>query len=280
MPSQELSGKHVEQGLPTAVKINRYRVLNTPVDAVDMEGALAFVDVQVRKGSGPRFVLAVNPEKVYVLRENAFLRKFFEDAGLLIPDGIGMVKALRVLHGARVSRVPGADLMQRICGESVARGYRIFVYGGAEEVNEGAVHELERRYPGIHIVGRANGYLSDEEMPALVERINASGAEVLFVALGSPRQERWLSKYGGQLANVRVCQGIGGTLDTIVGRVKRAPDAFQKLGLEWLYRLLKQPSRAGRQLRLIHFAMEILRAKLCSRGRSFAGARDSESDIR
>lgn len=242
--------------------VSRCRVLGIPVDAVGMEEALGVVDELVNHGEGMGLVLAVNPEKVLVLREDDFLREVFEEAALLIPDGIGVVAALKLLSGVEVSRVPGADLMQRICAESATKGYQIFLYGGAEEVNAGAANELERRFPGIQIVGRANGYISEDEMPGLIDQINASEANVLFVALGSPRQEKWMTDHGARLTKVKVCQGIGGTLDTIVGRVQRAPKAFQKVGLEWLFRLLKQPTRAKRQLRLLTFTKEVMKARM------------------
>lgn len=151
--------------------------------------------------------------------------------------------------------------MQNICARSARKGHKLFIYGASEEVNKGAVAELERRYPGINIVGRANGYIKDEDMEGLVESINQSGADILFVALGSPRQERWMQAHLPNL-RVKLCQGIGGTLDTITGRVARAPKAFQAVGLEWFYRLLKQPSRAKRQSKLLIFIWEVLLAKL------------------
>ena len=238
----------------------RLDILGIAVDAVDMEGALAEVDRRIRVGSSPGYILAANPEKVYAIRRNPFLASFFREAALVIPDGIGVVLAMRWLHGRSISRVAGADLMQNICRISPQKGYRIFIYGASEEVNAGAVEQLSRRNPGIRIVGRANGYVPQAEMADLVEKINASNADILFIALGSPRQEEWLSRWLPHL-QVMVCQGIGGTLDTIVGKVKRAPIGWQKLGLEWLYRLLHQPSRIFRQKVLARFAVEALAAK-------------------
>lgn len=238
----------------------RFRVLDTPVDCLDMDEALAFVEAYVRGGGVPGTILAVNPEKVYALRANPFLRKFFDQAALLIPDGIGMVKAMNLLHGVKAKRVPGADLMQRICAVAPEKGYRLFIYGAAEDVNRGAVEILRQRHPGIQIVGRANGYVKPEEMDGLVEQINASGAEILFVALGSPRQEQWMHDHLPRL-NVKLCQGIGGTLDTITGAVERAPKHFQAVGMEWLYRLLRQPTRITRQINLIRFIREIVIAR-------------------
>lgn len=238
--------------------VKRYRVLDTPVDAIDMAGTLGSIDEWIRHSEKPGIVLAVNPEKVYALRKSPFLREFFEQATLLIPDGVGMVMAARFLFGTPIQRVPGADLMQRLCAIAPEKGYRLFIYGAKEAVNSRAVEILREQHPGIRIVGRANGYVKDEEMGGLVERINASQADILFVALGSPRQEEWMARHLSGL-NVKVCQGIGGTLDTIVGNVRRAPLFWQRLGLEWFYRLLSDPKRWRRQMVLPLFALEVMK---------------------
>lgn len=236
--------------------IKRHFVLGQPVDAVDMTGALAFVDSHIRNRGAAVAVLAVNPEKIIALNRCAFLASFFREAGLLIPDGIGVVAALR-LRGEKVTRVPGADLMQAICGLALKNRYTIFIYGGIDKVSEEASRELRSRYQGLRVVGRRHGYVKPEEQGGLIEEINASGAQILFVGLGSPRQEEWMCQYMKQLENVAIIQGIGGTLDTIVGIVKRAPIFWQSVHLEWLYRLLKQPSRASRQLKLIKFVLDV-----------------------
>lgn len=243
-------------------EIKRYRVLDTPVDAANMSSALNFVEQAVATRNAPGFILAVNPEKVFLLRRNPALKRFFRNAALLIPDGIGMVKALGLLLNVRTDRVPGADLMQQICAAAPGKNYRLFILGSTEKVNRNACEVLAERHPGIQIVGRADGFTPAEEMDALVERINRSGADILFVAMGSPRQEQWMMQYGPRLKNVKLCQGIGGTLDTIAGTVKRAPVIWQRLGLEWFFRLLCQPTRGSRQLRCFAFAWEVLRARL------------------
>lgn len=239
----------------------RIRVLDTPVDCVDMASALDYVDDYVRHADRPGTILAVNPEKVYALRQNPFLRQFFENAALLIPDGIGVVKAAQWIYRERLRRVAGADLMQRICAAAHGKGYRLFIFGASEDVNREAVEILRRRHPGIGIVGRSHGYVQPIEMDRLIDRINAAGTDILFVALGSPRQEEWMHRYLPRL-HVKICQGIGGTLDTITGAVERAPLAFQAVGLEWFYRLLRQPTRIRRQMNLVRFVREVLACKL------------------
>ena len=236
---------------------NRYEILETPVDVVDMQTALAWIADAVKQRTTPGFVLAVNPEKVFALRRDSALKRFFEQAYLLIPDGIGIVKALHILYGIKVSRIPGADLMQQICADAPRSGYRIFIYGANEHVSGKVCEILKQRYPGIQIIGRSNGFVKTENMPELIDRINMSCADILFIAMGSPKQEQWMEEYAGRLTTVRICQGIGGTLDTIVGTVKRAPLFWQKLELEWFYRLLCQPRRFKRQLRCFKFAFEV-----------------------
>jgi len=240
----------------------RLKILDIWVDPVDMRQALASVSEYVDKGDKLHTVFASNPEKNFSFPADAFLYNMFRNADLLVPDGIGVVLAARILHGTRIERVPGCDLMQNICAMSAVKGYKIFIYGAKEEVNLKAVEVLKQRHPSIQIVGRCNGYLPKDKMNSLIDEINASGAQILFMALGSPNQERWIAEYGDKLKHVRVCQGIGGTLDVIAGTVNRAPDIYCRLGLEWFYRLMEDPSRIRRQKVLPVFAALVVKEKV------------------
>jgi N-acetylglucosaminyldiphosphoundecaprenol N-acetyl-beta-D-mannosaminyltransferase len=240
----------------------RLAILDVWVDPVTMEQALTRVAEYVERGERPHAVFAVNPEKNFSVPSNPALYESFRTADLLIPDGIGVVLAARLLHRARLSRVPGVELMQEICRLAASRGYRVFLYGAHEEVSREAAQILSRRHPGLEIVGRANGFVEEADMPDLVRQINDSGAQILFLALGSPRQERWYTTYRDQLASVRVCQGIGGSLDAVTGHVNRAPRFFCRYHLEWFYRLVKEPSRIARQKVLPIFAFRVLKAKI------------------
>lgn len=240
----------------------RYPILNIWTDAVTPDQALAMVDTFVCHGDRPHTVFATNPEKNYSVPKDPFLHECFRNGDLLLPDGIGMVLAVRILYGAVIARVPGCEFMQQICGLAAEKGYKVFIYGAREEVNDEAVRTLQQRLPDLQIVGRCNGYWPQERMGELIARINESQAQILFLALGSPKQERWFAEHVGELAHVRVCQGIGGTLDVITGRVRRAPALFCATGLEWLYRLFAEPKRIGRQKVLPLFALQVLWAKL------------------
>ena len=227
-----------------------------------MDQALELVNEYVERSDSPHSIFAINPEKNFQALNDPLLYETYKTADLLIPDGIGVVLAARVLHGIRLTRVPGVEFMEDVCRLSGKKGYKVFIYGAKEHVNKNAVERLQELYPGLEIVGRANGYVKEEDMGDLVNKINESGAEILFLALGSPKQEKWFMTYRVQLNNVRVVQGIGGTLDVIAGNVKRAPEFWRKAGLEWLYRLILDPKRIKRQSVYPLFAGMVLIAKI------------------
>jgi N-acetylglucosaminyldiphosphoundecaprenol N-acetyl-beta-D-mannosaminyltransferase len=246
----------------------RIDLLGVPVDSVDMGQALDFLTDHVARGTGCATVFAVNPEKIMRARKDEALRTLLASATLLIPDGIGAVLAARVLGLGRFGRVPGSELMPNLCERAADRGYSVFLFGARPEVNDEAAAALSRRFPALKIAGRQHGYVEEADMPALVERINASGADILFVALGSPRQEAWMYSRAPEL-RVKVAQGIGGTLDVVAGRVNRAPPLFLALNLEWLYRLLREPRRIWRQRALVAFMWAVAKRKI---GGKAAGA--------
>ncbi len=242
------------------MKPARIDVLGVPVDPVTMEQAVAVVGAMLA-GDKPCSVMAVNPEKVVRATRDPLLLDRLRRADLLIPDGIGIVFAARLLGLGSFERVPGSELMPRLCERAAAAGQRVFLFGGTPDVNRQTLTVLQRRFPEIRIVGACHGYLREEDMPGLVAAINASGADLLFVALGSPKQEAWIDRYLPAL-NVKVCQGVGGTFDVIAGRVKRAPASVRRIHLEWLYRLAAQPTRIGRQAALPLFAWHVLKKKV------------------
>lgn len=241
----------------------RLKILDIYVDPVDCGRAIERVRGFLA-GNKPCCIFAVNPEKNFSVPKDPHLYEIFKNADLLIPDGIGIVLAAKLLHGATLSRVPGVEFMADICNLAVEEKRSVFIYGSKEAVNQDAVQRLKSKHPGLNVAGRSNGYVSEAEMPDLISRINDSGADILFLALGSPRQEKWFATHASELTHVRVCQGIGGSLDTIAGTVKRAPVFWQRLSLEWLYRLLKEPNRIKRQKVLPLFALLILKIKMRS----------------
>ncbi|BBA37567.1 glycosyl transferase, WecB/TagA/CpsF family [Methylocaldum marinum] len=241
----------------------RIDIFGVPVDVVDFPRSLATVD-ELLRGDGVGVIAAVNPEKIMRAREDSRLLQALRSAKLLIPDGIGVVWATRWLGLGRPSRVPGADLMPAICEMGAAQGRKVFLFGASPEVNGKVARILPERYPGLHIAGRQHGYVREPDMSKLVADINASQAEILFVALGSPRQEFWMTQHVRELS-VKVCQGVGGSFDVIAGKVRRAPLLLRRMHLEWFYRLAREPRRLGRQSELPRFAWCVIRAKWANR---------------
>ena len=238
------------------MKPRRVEVLGVPVDCVTTEQALQVIEEMIR-GDHADTVIAVNPEKVMRARQDPALLGQLMRAGLLIPDGIGVVVAARGKQLERVDRVAGSDLMPLLCGLAVRKGYKVFLFGASSEANESVVRTLGERFPGLSIAGAQHGFVEEADMPALIRRINESQAEILFVALGSPKQELWIDRWLADLT-VKVVQGVGGTFDVLAGRVKRAPSVWRKIHLEWLYRLLCEPRRIRRQAALPRFAAQII----------------------
>lgn len=244
----------------------RLSILDTWVDPVDRRSAIRFVEDILISGERPHSIFASNPEKNFQLTANPILYDAIKTADLLIPDGIGVVFAARFLYGVRIERVPGSEFIFDICALAERRQCGVYIYGATEAVNRAAAQGLKRRFPNLQIAGRSHGYVPEPEMPDLVDRINQSRARVLFLALGSPRQESWYLRHKDQLKYVRVCQGIGGTLDTIAGTVKRAPEIWCRYNVEWLYRLLKEPRRIKRQVVIPIFALKVFVQKLTRAG--------------
>jgi N-acetylglucosaminyldiphosphoundecaprenol N-acetyl-beta-D-mannosaminyltransferase len=242
------------------MRFPRIEVLGVPVDCLDSATTMAVVR-RMLKGDHPQAVIAVNPEKVMRARNDSTLLDQMMRAGLLIPDGIGVVWLARWKSGREVSRVTGSDLMPRICALARDRGYRIFLYGGKEEVVERVATRLCERFPGVQIAGFQDGYLPETRMETLIERINDSKADIVFLALGSPKQERWMSRYLPRL-RVKLCQGVGGTFDVIAGTVNRSPEFFQLVHLEWFYRLMTNPARVIRQQALVHYVLLVMKHHL------------------
>jgi len=252
----------------------RTELLGLPVNRIRMGDVLAclaeWIDTARATGAahqplhrvgataGARHAVTLNPEMVMAARHDIGLREAIVGADLVLPDGIGVVWALRLRGEAVPERVTGVDLLDAFAGLAAARGYRLFLLGAAPGVAEIVASRLGRRHPGLSIVGTCAGSPGDSAAPDIIARINASGADAVFVAFGAPAQERWIAAYRQQLGAV-VAVGVGGAFDFLAGRVPRAPRWMRRCGLEWLYRLVRQPWRWRRMLALPDFAVAALR---------------------
>ena len=183
-----------------------------------------------------------------------------QTAELVVPDGAGTVWAAHHLGYEMPERVAGYDLVQALLKEAPKRGDRVFFFGSAPGIAESAKNKAEKLYPGVQIVGVRNGYFTAEDEPEIINEIREAKPDILLAALGVPKQEKWLKKYREELG-VPVSIGVGGTLDVMAGNVRRAPKWMQKAKLEWLFRGLLQPKRAGRLVALPKFVLRVHRAK-------------------
>lgn len=229
--------------------------LGVDVCCVDESSILDEIDNIIKKRL-PSFIVAINPEKIMKAQKDSNLLKLLNSATIQIPDGIGVIIASKLKGGKIRKRVTGIDLMQSICKRSAKDGYKIFLLGAKPGVAEQAGKILENKYKGLKIVGIRDGYFKDNE--SVIKDINNAAPDILFVAMGSPKQEYWIKNNIDKLS-VPLCMGIGGSLDVICGNIKRAPKWMCSLGLEWLYRLIKEPWRFKRMLVLPVFLIKILK---------------------
>lgn len=209
-------------------------------------------------GPGFSYVVTPNPEIVTMAREMPDYGDILNNAGLVLPDGIGVVHAARILGTPLQGRVPGIDFASGLLERLAASGGRLFLLGAKPGVAQQAADNLRRRLPALTVCGVHDGYFK-EDAP-VVEAIRAAQADVVFVCLGAPKQERWMAQHG-PATGAHLMVGLGGVLDVYAGNVKRAPEAWQKLGLEWFYRLLRQPSRLGRMAKLPLFLVRAAKEK-------------------
>lgn len=233
----------------------RVNILGVDVDAVTMAEA---VDV-VRRAMDTRagvMVATANAEMLMRATHDEELRRILNASALVVPDGAGTVWAARHLGHAMPERVAGYDLAQELLRCAPAEGRRVYFFGSAPGVAEKAKAKAEQLYPGIEIVGVRNGFFSPADNAAIIAEIRAARPDLLLVALGVPKQEKWIATHLAEL-DVPVAIGVGGTLDVMAGVMKRAPHWMQRAKLEWLFRGLMQPKRAGRLLALPKFVLKV-----------------------
>jgi UDP-N-acetyl-D-mannosaminouronate:lipid I N-acetyl-D-mannosaminouronosyltransferase len=216
----------------------------------NMQHALDYLyaDGDIKQGT----LVAINAEKMLTIEDDAPIRSLIEVAEFKYADGISVVRSVRKKYPqAEVERVAGADLWEALMEKAGREGTPVFLVGGKPDVLAHTVEKLRRQWQ-VNIVGSQDGYFRAEDKQVLFERIRDSGAKIVTVAMGSPRQEILMRDCRGVYSHA-LYMGVGGTYDVFTGHVKRAPEVWKRMGLEWLYRLLSQPSRITRQLRLLRY---------------------------
>ena len=223
-------------------------ILGVRFDNVTLEEAVA-AGAALARGPGWGYVVTPNPEFVLEARKDPEFRAALAGAALTVADGIGVTYAAKLLGTPLKGRVPGIDFAAGLMKEMAKEGLRLYLLGAKPGVAELAAAELEKAYPGLTVCGVRDGYFKEEESPVVAASIREAGADVVFVCLGAPKQEKWMEAYG-QATGAHLLAGLGGSLDVFAGTVERAPAAWQRLGLEWLYRLVKEPWRWKRMIKL------------------------------
>ncbi|HEX3456787.1 MAG TPA: WecB/TagA/CpsF family glycosyltransferase [Candidatus Baltobacteraceae bacterium] len=226
-------------------------ILGCRLDPIDAGEAARRIVELARTAAGAQ-VVTLGTEMVVYAQSSERFRAIVNGSALSLCDTVGLLAVARKRGAPLRERVAGVELIEGLCREAAAQGLPIYFLGGAEGVAADAAAALSRRFPGLRVAGARNGYFSEAETPAVVAAIAASGARLLFAGLGSPRQEFWLADHLGE-TGCGAGIGVGGSFDVVAGRVARAPQSLRRLGLEWLYRLLKEPRRWRRQMALPRF---------------------------
>ncbi len=232
--------------------MSRIDVLGVSFDDLTMDEAveIALGFMQERRAC---YACTPNPEIVMAAKGDAALRAALSGAELVLADGVGITKAAAMLGTPLKSRVPGIDFASNVISRLAQRGGSVYLLGAKPLVAEAAAEKLTQTYPGIVIAGTNDGYFTDDA--PVIEKINAASPDFLMVCLGSPKQELWMSANAGRLS-CGLMAGLGGSLDVLAGNVQRAPETWRRLGLEWLYRVIKEPKRLGRVMKLPAFVLE------------------------
>lgn len=262
--AEALLDGQIQPGRPSipAIKTGRaartIHILGLPVSDITYEEWLQLIEGWVKATPGRlRHVCTINPEFVMIAQRDPIFHHILTRADLTVPDGVGLLWAARHLRTPLRQRVTGSDGVPIVAERAAALGWRLFLLGAGPGIAERAAEVLRGRFPALQIAGVYSGSPAPGEEDAIVARINAARADILFVAYGAPEQDKWIARNAPRL-QVRMAMGVGGSFDFIAGVVPRAPLSMQRLGLEWLYRLLRQPWRLRRMLRLPRFVLAVL----------------------
>ena len=236
--------------------MEQIQIFNTPIDNVSFEEMSEILENSLRENHLTK-IYTPNTEIVMRAKDDEEISDLINRGDYRVADGIGLIYGAKIHRSPLKERVTGVDLSYRLLEIAQREGYGVFFLGGRPGVAKRAMVQVQEKYPGIRIVGEHHGYFKEDE--EVIEEINKSGTDILFVGLGFPKQEAWIDKNGQALESVKIAIGNGGVLDLLAGDAKRAPEILIKLGLEWLHRLIMQPSRFKRQLAIPKFLYQVIK---------------------
>lgn len=241
--------------IPTPLNVMGIPVV--PFESYDH--ALECVERTIESGR-KSFWVAINPIKIYNAWHKRELRDLLQQTDVGICDGVGVSITSRILNGRSIKRCTGCDLFFRLLARASQKGWGVYLLGASAQSNAAARSQLQKMHPDLKIVGWQDGYFEDSQ--AVVEQINSSGASLLFVAMGSPRQEHWISRHRHEI-DANFCMGVGGSFDVAAGGLRRAPKVFRMTGTEFLFRLVMEPRKRLRiQKVLLAYSLRVIQKKL------------------
>jgi len=234
--------------------IKNVKILGVPFSKLTLKETMTLIDSKVSTPDDKLFhIITANPEIAMQIVEDPEFKEISEDAGIITPDGIGIIYASKFNRDPIAERVTGVEILEEMLVLGNQKNLSFYFFGAKEETNALAVENIKKDYPNVKIAGRRNGYFSESDEANIVKDISEANPDILILALGSPKAHKWIYKYKKQL-NAKVAMGVGGGLDVLSGNVKRAPQWVQTLHCEWLYRRILEPSRKERQKVLFVFA--------------------------
>lgn len=243
------------------------RILGIPIDNITIEEAGKNTEELIAKSNKTcKMVFAPNVEFIMAAQKDKQYFELLQKSSLSTPDSIGVIMGAKLQKKAFKQRIPGQSYFRKIIELSDKKGYSIYLLGGEPGIPEKTRENLQNIYPNVNIVGLHHGYFDKNEEKEVIEEINKLQPNMLFVALGAPRQEKWIGEHQHEL-KVDVAAGQGGTYDYEAGKIKRAPEWIQKIGMEWLYRLIKEPQRIKRQIVIPKYLIKILFTKDITKGK-------------
>jgi N-acetylglucosaminyldiphosphoundecaprenol N-acetyl-beta-D-mannosaminyltransferase len=239
------------------------RILGVKVNRIDMAAALRAVSSFIASET-PHMIVTADASMIALAQDDSELREIINEADLVTPDGSGIIKGAKILGTPLIERVSGVDLAREMCKMSAEQGFSVFFLGAEPGIADLAAQNLAKAYPAMQIAGTHDGYFGPDRDADVAKLVNASGAKAILVAMGIPRQEKFIKRYMHEMG-VCVAMGVGGSFDVFSGKVKRAPKWFQDHGLEWAYRLANDPSKMSKVSVLPKFLMMVYQERLLGR---------------